>query len=110
MSTIINYIKDLIGEFKKDDIPLLAASQAYYYLLAVFPLLIVCFAIIPYFKIDPADATGFLEDILPGEMVSIFEENIISLIETPQGGLLTIGAIGALWRSEERRVGNEWVC
>jgi len=97
MSTIINYIKDLIGEFKKDDIPLLAASQAYYYLLAVFPLLIVCFAIIPYFKIDPADATGFLEDILPGEMVSIFEENIISLIETPQGGLLTIGAIGALW-------------
>lgn len=97
MSTIIAYIKDLIGEFKKDDVPLLAASQAYYYLLAVFPLLIVCFAIIPYFKINPEDATLFLERILPGEMVSIFQDNIISLIETPQGGLLTIGAIGALW-------------
>src|SRR5699024_11353449 len=90
----------------------LAASQAYYYLLAVFPLLIVCFAIIPYFKIDPADATGFLEEILPGEMVSIFEENIISLIQTPQGGLVTIGAIGALWCDSSGmnaflRAGNE---
>ncbi len=97
MSTVKAYIKDLIGEFKKDDIPLLAASQAYYYLLAVFPLLIVCFAIIPYFKIDPSDATDFLQELLPGEMISIFEDNIIGLIETPQGGLLTIGAIAALW-------------
>lgn len=97
MSTVINYMKALIGEFKKDDIPLLAASQAYYYLLAIFPLLIVCFAIIPYLKIDPTDAMNFLEKMLPGEMTSIFEDNIVSLVQTPQGGLLTIGIIGALW-------------
>lgn len=97
MSTIITYIKDLLREFKKDDIPLLAASQAYYYLLAVFPLLIFGFAIIPYFHINPNDATDFLEQLLPGDMVAILEDNIINLIETPQGGLLTIGAIGALW-------------
>ncbi len=97
MSTFINYIKDLLAEFKKDNVPILAAAQAYYYLLSIFPLLIVCFAIIPYFKIEPNDAIDFMNKTLPSEMASIFEENIISLIQTPKGGLLTFGIIAALW-------------
>ncbi|PAV27861.1 ribonuclease [Virgibacillus profundi] len=97
MSKLTNLAKDFMAKFKEDNVPLLAAAQAYYYLLSVVPLLIVCFALIPYFNINPADAVEFMENILPGEIASIFEENIVSLVQTPQGGLLAIGIIGALW-------------
>src|SRR5699024_8929006 len=100
--TIQNTIKriqnnEIIQRFQENNVPLLAASQAYYYLLAVFPLLIVCFAIVPYFNINTEEAIQFIHNVLPGELASVFEDNIIGLIETPRGGLLTVGIIGALW-------------
>lgn len=97
MRTIIHYIKALLDEFKKDNVPILAAAQAYYYLLAIIPLLIVCFAIIPYLNMDPTEVMSFLARVLPDEIADLLEENIISLIETPKGGLLTFGIIGTLW-------------
>ena len=89
--------KELLEKFKEDNITFLAAALAYYFLLAIFPLLIVGFAIIPYLNISADDALGFFSSVLPGEIASLFEENIINLIDTPRGGLLTIGIIGALW-------------
>ncbi|RDW18622.1 YihY/virulence factor BrkB family protein [Oceanobacillus chungangensis] len=97
MSTLRYYATGLMREFKEDNITLLAAAQAYYYLLAVFPLLIVCFAIIPYFNIDAGEVIQFIQSFVPGEFASMFEENIVSFIETPRGGLLTVGIIGAIW-------------
>jgi membrane protein len=101
-STIQKVIKriqnnELVQRFQDNNVPLLAASQAYYYLLAIFPLLIVCFAIVPYFNINTEEAIQFIHNVLPSELASVFEDNIISFIETPRGGLLTIGIIGALW-------------
>lgn len=97
MIQLKKFATDFMTKFKADNVPLLAAAQAYYYLLAIFPLIIVGFTIIPYFNINPNDAVNFIGNILPGEIASILEENIISMIATPQGGLLTIGIIGALW-------------
>lgn len=97
MSTLTHYSKRFIAKFKADDVPLLAAAQAYYYLLSIVPLFIVCFALIPYFNISPDAAMQFIGNSIPSEMKSILEENIINLVETPRGGLLTIGIIGALW-------------
>lgn len=89
--------KAFIALFKKNDISLLASAQAYHYLLSIVPLLMVCFALIPYFHIQPDDAISFISKILPSEMGQIFKENIISLVQDRQGGLLTVGIIGALW-------------
>ncbi|MBU5468061.1 YihY/virulence factor BrkB family protein [Virgibacillus sp. MSJ-26] len=97
MKTIKNYIKQLMEKFSEHNVTLLAAGQAYYYLLSIFPLLIVAFAIIPYLNLDVNQVMDTVEKSLPSGMAEIFEDNIVSLIETPKGGLLTIGIIGALW-------------
>lgn len=97
MSNVKQLTKNFMGRFKHDNVPLLAAGLAYYFLLAVFPLLVVAFAIIPYLNISPSEAMDFIASILPGEIASMFEENIVSLVETPRGGLLTFGILGALW-------------
>ncbi|WP_338033020.1 YihY/virulence factor BrkB family protein [Lentibacillus sediminis] len=97
MAGLKNFAKDFITKFQEDNVPILAAAQAHYYLLAVFPLLLAGFAIIPYFNINPNDAMSFIGNALPGEIATLFQENIVSLIQQPQGGLLTVGVLGALW-------------
>ncbi|MGJ9460342.1 YihY/virulence factor BrkB family protein [Oceanobacillus sp. CF4.6] len=97
MAKVKKISKNFMERFKENNVTLLAASLAYYFLLSIFPLLIVAFAIIPYFNISPDDAMGFITSILPGELASVFEDSIVGLVETPRGGLLTVGIIGALW-------------
>lgn len=97
MTTIKSYVKQLLEKFSEHNVTLLAAGQAYYYLLSIFPLIIVIFALIPYLNLDPNQVMEMAEKSLPSGMAGIFEENILSLIETPKGGLLTVGIIGALW-------------
>ncbi|WP_339230487.1 YihY/virulence factor BrkB family protein [Oceanobacillus sp. FSL K6-2867] len=97
MAAVKQFSQAFMKKFNQHNVTLLAASLAYYFLLAIFPLLIVGFAIIPYFQISPDDAMDFFSSIVPGELVSVLEENIVSLVETPRGGLLTVGIIGALW-------------
>ncbi|HSI65795.1 MAG TPA: YihY/virulence factor BrkB family protein [Planococcus sp. (in: firmicutes)] len=97
MSKMKSYAKELGAEFKKDNATTLAAAQAYYYLLAIVPLLILLLSILPYLQLDPDRAIEFIGTILPGEVASIFEDTIVSVVTTPQGGLLTFGIIGTLW-------------
>lgn len=97
MDKLKNYMAVFMEKFKEDNITLLAAGLAYYFLLAIFPLLIVGFTIIPYFNLSANEAVDFISGMLPQEIASLLEENIVSLVETPRGGLLTVGIIGALW-------------
>ncbi|WP_042225555.1 YihY/virulence factor BrkB family protein [Oceanobacillus manasiensis] len=99
MKKVKAYGKKFIDQFQRDNVPILAAAQAYYYFLSIFPLIVVCFALIPYFNINPQEAVSFISNILPSEIAGVFEENIINLVNTPRGGLLTVGIIGALWSS-----------
>lgn len=92
-----SYFKEFGEKFKEDNATILAAAQAYYYLLAIVPLLILLLAILPYLQIDPQRVMDLLGDILPGEVAATFEEQIVSVVTTPAGGLLTVGILGTLW-------------
>ncbi len=95
--SIKNYTKEIKEEFQKDDVPLLAAAQAYHYLLSIIPMLILLLSIVPYLNISSSQIMSFISEVLPDETSSIFKENIVSVVETPSGGLLTIGILGTIW-------------
>lgn len=97
MNKVKYYTKELGKEFKNDHATILAAAQAYYYLLAIVPLFILLLASLPYLQLDPNRVVDFIGTILPGEIASTFEENIIGVVTTPSGGLLTFGILGTLW-------------
>ncbi len=97
MQGIIGFVKKLITEIKKDNATGLAAEQAYYYMLSLFPMLILLLSIIPYLSIDTNDAISVLESVMPGETADIFKENVVQFINNPNGGLLTIGILGTIW-------------
>ena len=97
MDKLKQYAKQFMTKFNDTNATLLGAAQAYYYLLSIFPLFAVCFAIIPYLNIDPDDIIGFLNDVLPSEMVSIVEDNVLAFVDSPNGGLITVGILGVIW-------------
>ncbi|MDT3763434.1 YihY/virulence factor BrkB family protein [Priestia filamentosa] len=97
MSSAKGFLKNLGEEMQKDRATGLAAEQAYYYMLSIFPVLILLLSIIPYLSIEPQTAVSFIKSILPSQTANLLEENVIDLVTTPNGGLLTVGILGTLW-------------
>ncbi|MGV2938702.1 YihY/virulence factor BrkB family protein [Mesobacillus sp. LC4] len=91
------YGKSLMGELKKDRATGLAAQQAYYYMLALFPLLILLIAIVPYLNIDPQKAMNVVNSLLPSQSAELLRDNVVKLVSERNGGLLTFGIIGTIW-------------
>ncbi|WP_409304343.1 YihY/virulence factor BrkB family protein [Peribacillus sp. SCS-155] len=93
----IRFGKQLGNEIKEDRATGLAAEQSYYYMLAIFPLLILLLSIVPYFNIDPQKALNFMSSIMPSDTSDIFKENVVKIVSERNGGLLTFGILGTIW-------------
>lgn len=81
----------------KDNAAGLAAQQAFYYLLSIFPLLILFLSLLPYFNIDADRAVTLLYQFVPAEAASLFQDTIEETINSSSNGLLTLGIIGTIW-------------
>src|SRR5699024_8838036 len=92
-----NLIKNFLFKFQHDKVFLLGSSQAFYYLLSLFPLLVIGLAIIPYLFIAHVQDVTFLIVNPPRDMADVFHHSFVNLINNPRGGLLAIGVVGALW-------------
>ncbi|CAH0129796.1 YihY/virulence factor BrkB family protein [Peribacillus simplex] len=97
MNKSIKFSKKLIKEIKEDRVTGLAAEQAYYYLLALFPLLILLLSILPYLNIDIQTALDTIKTFMPAETMEVVEKNIINILSERNGGLLTFGFLGTIW-------------
>jgi membrane protein len=94
---IMYYGKSLLAELKEDRATGLAAQQAYYYMLALFPMLILLIAVVPYLNIDPQKAIDVVNKLLPSESAQLLRDNVVKLVSERNGGLLTFGIIGTIW-------------
>lgn len=81
----------------EDDLPGLSAQLAYYFLLSLFPLLIVLFTLLPYIPIPHQDMLGVVKDFAPGEAMDLIEKNVHDIMNHRNGGLLSFGIIGTIW-------------
>nr|WP_260871713.1 YihY/virulence factor BrkB family protein [Bacillus sp. X1(2014)] len=81
----------------EDDLPGLSAQLAYYFLLSLFPLLIVLFTLLPYFPIPHQDMLGVVRDFAPVEAMDLIEKNVHNIMNHRNGGLLSFGIIGTIW-------------
>ncbi|GAB6257850.1 MULTISPECIES: YihY/virulence factor BrkB family protein [Bacillaceae] len=97
MNKSIKFSKKLIKEIKEDRVTGLAAEQAYYYLLALFPLLILLLSLLPYLNIDIQTALDTIKTFMPAETMEVIEKNIINILSERNGGLLTFGFLGTIW-------------
>ncbi|WP_349409466.1 YihY/virulence factor BrkB family protein [Pseudalkalibacillus sp. SCS-8] len=87
--------KELIDRIKDDRVTGLAAQLAYYFLLSLFPFLIVAVTIATA-VVDQGEMFTLLQRYAPGEVMNVINENS-DLINNQGGAILSLGIIGTLW-------------
>lgn len=89
------------NEVQKDGILGRAAQLAYYFLLALFPLLLFLTALIGLFPIN-APTSALLEyarQIIPSEALGLVEQYLNNVVQGSGTDILSLGILGALWAS-----------
>jgi membrane protein len=87
-------------EINDDNCLGLAAQLAYYFILALFPALIVVVAIASFFpRSTLQQVLATLAPFTPPDALSLIRTQLDAILASDQGGLLTIGVLGALWSS-----------
>lgn len=93
-SSLLKLLWHRIGE---DDINGLSAQLAYFFLLSLFPLLIVLFTLLPFLPIPHEDMLGMIREFAPAEAMDLIEKNVEYIMSQRRGGLLSFGIIGTIW-------------
>lgn len=93
--------KTVLSEIQEDDVFGRSAQLAYYFLLALFPLLLFLTSVI---GILLGSGTGlrhslfnYLSQVLPGSAFQLVDSTMYEVSAASSGGKLTFGIIAALW-------------
>lgn len=93
--------KRVWGEVQKDDVFGRAAQLAYYFLLALFPLLLFLTSVIGMVM---GSGTGlrhsmfnYLRQVLPGSAFKLVDSTMYEVSESSGGGKIAFGILAALW-------------
>src|SRR5918994_4362700 len=96
-------LKATVQEFLRDDALGLAAQLAFYLILAIFPFILFCVAILDAFSSSSAqfvtDLFDYLERLLPAQvfvLIQAYTENTLRNEDTAPG-LLSVGILGTVW-------------
>jgi len=95
-----------VRETMSDDAQGLASQLAYYFFLALFPALLCLLAIASFFPLHSFtdDAVRLLGPFAPREVIDIIRQEMVQISEGKNGGLLTVGLLGAVWSSSSAMV------
>lgn len=85
----------------EEDLNLRASSLAFNFFIALFPLIIFLFTLIPYVPVDNLDIliTEFIQKFLPANAFEFVNETILDIVTNQNAGLLSFGFIAALYFS-----------
>lgn len=95
------YAKKVYEKFVAEDVTTNAAQVAFYFIFALFPLLLFVLNLIGIF-LGAAEGVrkelfAYLEQVVPPSALSLIRDTINEVTEEGGGGKLTFGALLALW-------------
>ncbi len=93
-------------ETKEDDALGLAAQLAYYFFLALFPAILCVIALASFLPLQnfADEIVSAFGRLVPEEMLSVIRTQIVRLADGNDGGVFTLGLLGALWSSSAAMV------
>lgn len=96
-------IKDFIRIFRKKykeaEVTNSGAVIAYYFLLSLFPLLIVIGNLLPLLDLSPEAVYPYLDKAVPAYLVEDLKPIMNKIFTSGSSGVLSVAAIGTLWSS-----------
>lgn len=90
-----------VADTIRDGCPGLAAQLAFYFVLGLFPALIVLVSLLSYLPVEPALETAIarLEGLMPEDVVRLVQRELERIAGGGRAGLLTFALLGAVWSS-----------
>lgn len=99
--TVTQLSKRVWNELNRDDVFARAAQLSYYFLLALFPLLLFLMTLLGYFADESsqlrASLIGYLASVMPSSAVGLVESTLTEVTSERGGGKLSFGLLAALW-------------
>lgn len=90
-------LKAFLHYYHVSDIELTSVTVAYYWLISIFPLLMIAVNILPYFQIPISDFLITLKEFLPDTIYDVVAKIAREVLTQPSAGLLSFAVISALW-------------
>jgi len=95
--TIKKFVKEMYHRLMYDEISLLSANLSYYFILSLFPMLIVALALTPYFKIDQQFLLEKIQNFAPGDLGDYLFDMISEVLNNKNNTIITVGIVFTLW-------------
>ena len=90
-------LKAFLHYYHVSDIELTSVAVAYYWLISIFPLLMIAVNILPYFQIPISDFLITLKEFLPDTIYDVVAKIAREVLTQPSAGLLSFAVLSALW-------------
>ncbi|HWQ32022.1 MAG TPA: YihY/virulence factor BrkB family protein [Blastocatellia bacterium] len=84
-------------ETTEDDVLSRSAELAYYFLLALFPMLIFLSSLVGFMPGAQEAILNALSRVAPGEAMALVSRTLHDVVKNSSGGLLSFGVLGTLW-------------
>ncbi len=94
-----HWLVTLLDECYKDDVLGHAAQLAFYFLFALFPMLIFLAALVGYLPIPHLldRMIDYLSQVLPTTAIVLVRQTLLEITRRPRGGLLSFGLVVTIW-------------
>lgn len=89
--------ESLLDWLRRGEISCSSVRIAYYMMLSLFPLVMSVGAALPFFGIDVAEFSQYLNNIIPQPLLENIRPYITALLTSPNGGQLSLGVIATVW-------------
>lgn len=97
VTTSKGFFQELLVRTQRIDLTALGAQLAFFFLLALFPLLIFMVTLLPYINLPEEQLFDFLLTYAPEEVYSLIESTLDEVLDSRKGGLLSIGFLATIW-------------
>jgi membrane protein len=101
--TLWEHLKLFVRDVLDDDLPGSAATMTYYYMLSLFPALILLVAMIQSLPLDQPleNLSEKVSEVVPGEAGDIINEYIQKFADTRPSGLVSLWGIVVIWAASK---------
>ena len=90
-------LKAFLHYYQASDSELTSVAVAYYWLISIFPLLLVVVNILPYFQIPVSNFLNVTNSFLPDTVYDVIAKIVMEVLTQPSTGLLSFAVLSALW-------------
>ena len=95
--TVKKFAKEMFYRVMYDEISPPSANLSYYFILSLFPMLIVALALTPYFKIDQQFLLERIQSYAPGDLGDYLFDMISEVLNNKNNTIITVGIVFTLW-------------